>query len=135
MQVIRQLGVYVGTYVVVTVQTLCMYVEIVDRYVGTYVRYVVMTIQTLCMQIGMQVSRYVGIQVCMQVSMRQSKVQRSLICIAGNLIKQGGFYLLKMINVIIVVTHLDFSKEKSGRYVGSQVFRRVCRYVCMQVYT
>ena len=56
-------GRYVGSQVCMQV---CMYV-------GTYVRYVVMTVQTLCMyvdrHVGMQVSRYVGIQVCMQVGM------------------------------------------------------------------
>ena len=34
-----------------------------------------------------------------------------------------------MINVIIAVKHLDLTKEKSGRYVGSSVCMQVCMYV------
>ena len=38
-----------------------------------------------------------------------------------------------MINVIIAVKHLDLTKEKSGRYVGSQVCMQVCMYVCRYI--
>ena len=39
-----------------------------------------------------------------------------------------------MINVIIAVKHLDLTKEKSGRYVGSyQLGRQVCMQVCRYI--